>query len=134
MTGYTDVWNWKGTGSEEEVTVSYLNPYLGYTCIGDISESSKKTHINVFEEYACIKMEYGIHGLFGIHIWDDFGTGADKQVSLWNIESADAVLAKTFISHPNRDEFDNTKFYLLNNKLDSVCNYEDWSDQTGCTK
>ena len=51
ITGFTEVWKDTGSGANDAVTVSYLNPYFGYTCIGDISESPKKTlaHINVFK-------------------------------------------------------------------------------------
>ena len=139
ITGFTEVWKDTGSGANDAVTVSYLNPYFGYTCIGDISESPKKTlaHINVFKEYACIKMEYGIQIKLKSEnkLWDDSGSGAEKEVSFWRIEHADAVPTKTFVSHPSRGEFSkNNKFYYLNNKFNFVCNYDKWSDQTGCTK
>merc|ERR1719210_2858143 len=103
-------------GSDKKVTVSRMDPYSGYKCIGNIAYGAIHTDLN---EYACVKDEYVTEGDDGDgfklkQVWKDdrplykyapIWEKMDKH-SVWTDAADDKSIAsmKTFLSVANYDK------------------------------
>ncbi len=80
-TSFTRMWTDAGSGADLDGAVYRMNPASGYTCLGDVAMRSHSAQPNT-NDYCCVKNEYVTRGDF-LLAWNDRGTGANSDVSLW---------------------------------------------------
>jgi len=107
------VWNDGGSGADEDVAIYRMNAPSGYTCLGGVAVNSGSPDSS---KYCCVKNEYIVRA-DTIEIWNDGGSGAKSDVSLWSVIRAggDAygIDAGTFIGVSGYSKPLSSAVYLL---------------------
>jgi Plant protein of unknown function (DUF946). len=80
---YREVWNDKGSGGTHDGSIWFAVPPDGYLSIGYVAQSgySKPSISN----YVCVRKDLCVDTVPGPLIWNDKGSGANKDVSLYQI-------------------------------------------------
>ena len=114
-TSFSLVWNDRGSGADADVAIYKMNAPSGYTCLGDVAVNSHSTKPD-HKKYCCVQNEYVGQANFK-HTWNDKGSGADSDVSLWTVIRAggDALglNAGTFVSVSGYTKPGSSAAYLL---------------------
>jgi hypothetical protein len=99
-TDYVFKWNDGGSGGNHDVSLWHPVAPEGYKCLGTITGNGySKPSTN---QMRCIKSEYVLHGK-GTWVWNDGGTGSDRDGTIWRIDSSDyrGQSIGAFIATPN---------------------------------
>lgn len=99
-TDYVFKWNDSGSGGDRDVSLWHPVAPQGYKCLGTITGNGyAKPSTN---QMRCIKSEYVLHGK-GTFVWNDSGTGSDRDGSIWSINASDyrGQSVGAFIAQPN---------------------------------
>ena len=130
-TSFTRVWKDTGSGAHADVAVYKMNAPSGYTCLGGVAVSSHSTQPDS-SKYCCVKNDYISPGET-VHAWNDVGSGADADVSLWTVirQGSDAygVDAGSFIGVSGYSRPASSAAYLL--RADGSKVRDVWSLPTG---
>jgi len=86
-TSFSLVWNDKGSGAHADVSIYRMTAPSGYTCLGAVAVDSFQTSPDS-SKYCCVKDDYLVEA-DAIHTWNDKGSGADSDVSLWTVVQAE---------------------------------------------
>ena len=93
------VWNDRGSGADDDVAIYRMNAPSGYTCLGGVAVRSHSSQPDK-QKYCCVKNEYVVQA-DTVHTWNDRGSGANNDVSLWTViragGDAHGIDAGTFI-------------------------------------
>jgi len=81
--GFDLVWKDHGSGAKEDVGIYNLIAPNGYSCLGSVAVASHSALPNP-AQYCCVRNEYLVQAGFEKN-WNDRGSGADKDVSLWTV-------------------------------------------------
>ncbi|MFD8888800.1 Vps62-related protein [Streptomyces erythrochromogenes] len=98
--GYREVWNDRGSGGDQDVSIWAPYAPQGYICLGAvISQTYEPPSL---EAVRCIRSELTQTGQ-GRKVWDDSKSGAHRDVSLWQSEARDGagLTPSTFNASPN---------------------------------
>ena len=77
------VWNDRGSGADDDVAIYRMNAPSGYTCLGAVAVRNHSTQPDK-QKYCCVRNEYVVQA-DTVHTWNDKGSGADNDVSLWTV-------------------------------------------------
>lgn len=112
-TGYTLVWNDKGSGGDQDGSVWRVEAPAGYIAMGDVFTNHYSQPPESFtKRYACIREDLVVNGqLPKDAFWTDRDSGASMSSSIWQVENAGVQgLAGFFIAEqgygkPSRDVY-----------------------------
>ena len=114
--GYTLMWNDKNSGGSQDISFWQVVAPDGYVALGDVAfPGYDKPSDDFTKKYACIKRELLAPGrLSDEPIWNDRGSGARLDCSLWQVENTKLSegLAGFFKAHGNYTRPD-TQVYVL---------------------
>jgi len=99
--GFTYVWN--DAGSRATLDGWFFNPIppAGYVSLGTITTSDAGAPSLPTNSVVCVRSDLVVEGSVGDLIWNEAGSRADRQVSLWQIVAPPgAVALGTFIGTP----------------------------------
>lgn len=84
---FEEVWNDKGTGGSEHGSFWRVVPPKGYVALGDLVINGYDRPTSAIKsKYACIRDDLVVPGLMDPSpIWQDKGSGADRDGSLWQV-------------------------------------------------
>ena len=77
------VWTDAGSGANSDVAFYKMNAPSGYTCLGGVAVNSHSTKPDS-SKYCCVKNEYVVRA-DTVHTWNDQGSGANSDLSLWAV-------------------------------------------------
>jgi hypothetical protein len=81
---YSQIWNDRGSGAKHDVAVWRPIPPKNYSCLGDVAtEGYQKPSL---KEIVCVTKDLIENGRVGSLIWNDRGSGARQDVSIWGVE------------------------------------------------
>uniref|UniRef100_A0A8H7NI21 DUF946 domain-containing protein n=1 Tax=Bionectria ochroleuca TaxID=29856 RepID=A0A8H7NI21_BIOOC len=84
--GYNQIWNDKGSGAEKDGSIWRPVAPSGYVAMGDIAQSGYSQPDT--NRIWCLRADLAKNARYGTQsIWDDKKSGADKDVSVWEIQS-----------------------------------------------
>ncbi|WP_421109222.1 Vps62-related protein [Streptomyces sp. NEAU-S77] len=90
-TGFTKIWGDHGTGSDKDGSVWRPVPPSGYVALGDVFVSGYNSPNPA--QYACVRKDavgghrYVREARIGGEIWNDRGSGGDRDVSVWAVQA-----------------------------------------------
>ena len=90
---YRLIWTDKGSGAIEDVSIWRAIPQPGYKCLGDVANNSRQRP--PMDIIKCVPKQCLERINLGNLIWNDKGTGANKDFSAWHV----ANRGNTFISN-----------------------------------
>jgi len=121
-TSFTAVWNDKGTGGYNAVTVFKMNAPAGYTCLGGATVGAYDVDPDK-NHYCCVKTVYLVEGQY-LRVYTDEGTGAYQWLSIWEVvPGADpsGIVASVFVPNGAEDYSEPTdKAFLLKHDKELV--------------
>jgi hypothetical protein len=82
-TGYSLVWSDKGSGADMDGSVWLPIAPTGYVALGAVSQTGYNTPD--IPELRCLRFDQVVAGSFGQLIWSDKGSGADMDLSCYEI-------------------------------------------------
>jgi len=133
-TSFTQVWKDAGSGADRDGAFYKMNAPSGYICLGGVAMNSHNTEPDP-KKYCCVKREYVVQA-DTMETWNDRGSGADKDVSLWTVIRAggDAlgIDSGNFIAVAGYSRPASTAAYLL--KADGNKVVDVWSLSTSDKK
>lgn len=116
------VWKDSGSGARNDVAIYQMHAPSMYTCLGGVAVGSYSTQPDV-SKYCCVKNEYIVQADTE-HTWDDRGSGAHSDVSLWTVirtgGDADGIFAGNFIGVSGYTKPDSSIAYLLKHDSNKV--------------
>jgi hypothetical protein len=80
---FTKVWTDSGSGADWDVSIYTMVPPSGYTCLGGVAVRSGSILPDT-SKYCCVKNEFVTRGQLEL-AWNDKGSGANADVSLYSI-------------------------------------------------
>lgn len=94
--GFEQKWNDTGSGGDQDVSFWRVLAPPGYVAVGDVISIgyNPPSHLN----YACIRSDLVEHGKIGPQIWNDRGSGAHKDGSLWTTQATSYGVTGYFIA------------------------------------
>ncbi|WP_224243580.1 Vps62-related protein [Hyalangium gracile] len=108
-------WIWSDWGSGGTHDGSFWEPVApaGYTCLGAVAAlgySKPSTDL-----IRCVKNEYVLPAVPS-WVWNDSGSGADHDVSLWQAAPQDhrSLSPSTFVARPNHGDTGGNRYWALN--------------------
>ena len=103
---YREVWNDHGSGGDNDGSIWYPVPQDGYKPLGFAGQMGyDKPNISNF---ACVRQDLLTTTDAGVLIWNDQGSGADKDVSLYAIVDVE----NAFAAQADYDPFQGTVYKL----------------------
>ena len=96
---FEQVWNDKHSGGAQDVSFWRVIPPPGYVAVGDVINLGYCPPESLRQTYACIKADLVVQGKIGPEIWDDKGSGADEDGSVWAIQPINHGVTGTFVVH-----------------------------------
>ncbi|KFG84642.1 putative vacuolar protein sorting-associated protein [Metarhizium anisopliae] len=109
-TGYTKVWGDWGSGGKHDGIIWHPTAPAGYVALGDVGTYGYDTKPDVNRIW-CVREDLVGYGKFlATSTWDDGGSGAGSDCSLWAVQPGDVgvdgaerlpVLADTFVARSN---------------------------------
>ncbi|MGQ0839988.1 Vps62-related protein [Actinokineospora sp.] len=114
--GYRWIWDDKGSGGDHDVSLWEPIPPQGYSCLGSIANPRYSTPPST-DAVRCLKSTYTLPGAPGKE-WDDSGSGANDDVSLWQSNPADhrGLSPSTFIARQGHGDSGGAQRYRVINK------------------
>jgi hypothetical protein len=104
---YRLVWNDKGSGGKHDGSIWFPVPPQGYVSLGWVAQSGyAKPSI---ESYRCVRMDLCRLSTIGAKLWSDKGSGADKDVTVYQIADNAAGI---FYAQPNYNQPDGVVYTL----------------------
>ena len=101
-TGYTKLWG--DHGSRKKDSYSCWRPIAppGYVALGDLFQHANHYNPPVLRDLVCVRKDLVTRGTLGAPIWDDHGSRARADLTLYRIDPVDdeAVSAGTFFGFP----------------------------------
>ena len=94
---FEEVWNNKGSGGGEDVSFWRVIPPPGYVAVGDVINLGYNSPEDLKKTYACINADLVVQGTIGPEIWNDKGSGADQDGSMWAIQPITEGVTGTFV-------------------------------------
>ena len=82
-TSFSLVWKDSGSGAHKDVAIYRMVAPSDYTCLGGVAMNSWSTLPDP-RKYCCVKNEYLVQADTK-ETWNDKGSGADADVSLWTV-------------------------------------------------
>ena len=82
-TSFSLVWKDSGSGADKDVAIYRMVAPSDYTCLGGVAMNSWSTLPDPLN-YCCVKNEYLVQADTK-ETWNDKGSGADADVSLWTV-------------------------------------------------
>src|SRR5262245_35032952 len=103
---YNQVWTDKGSGGDHDGSIWFPVPPDGYFSIGFVGQSGydKPSLLN----YACLRRDLVEQADVGALIWNDKGSGADQDVSLYQIVG----VANAFVAQGNYNPYSGNAYRL----------------------
>lgn len=89
-TGWTFIWNDKGSGANDDGSCWRPIAPEGYVALGDVFVAGYNPPSG--QQVMCVAKELVYEGRIGNLIWDDAGSGADRDFGAWQIEAGRAFL------------------------------------------
>lgn len=86
-TGWREVWDDSGSGARKDVKIHYPICRGGYRALGMVAKQSHKGKPDT-NSIRCVKNEHTVEGSWK-KIWDDKGSGASDDVTLYTAEAND---------------------------------------------
>lgn len=80
---FSRVWRDSGSGAYSDVAIYMMNAPSGYTCLGGVAMGSHYTKPDS-SKYCCVKNQYVVQA-DTVHTWNDKGSGAYSDLSLWTV-------------------------------------------------
>ena len=92
-------WEWddKGSGGDENVSFWRVVPHDEYVALGGIVSPGYDKPDYLKPKIACVRKDLVVQGAAGPEIWDDAGSGADNNGSIWAIQPITEGLTGTFL-------------------------------------
>jgi hypothetical protein len=84
---YERIWYDRGSGAKKDGAVWRPIPPKGYSAIGDVATRGWRSPST--GEIVCVRNDLVEKGVVGHNIWNDRGSGAKHDVSIWSISSKD---------------------------------------------
>ncbi|XP_071814564.1 uncharacterized protein [Apostichopus japonicus] len=127
--GFTEVWNDRGSGGTFDVRILRMDPPVGYVCLGHVAVIGYN-NLPDRNVYRCVKSDYVTLGRYEL-IWKDVGSGADRDVSLLSNRVSTAntygLDANTFTSLATHSTPTDAPYLLDGRKVKNII---DFNDQT----
>ncbi|PIK38388.1 conserved uncharacterized protein [Apostichopus japonicus] len=127
--GFTEVWNDRGSGGTFDVRILRMDPPVGYVCLGHVAVIGYN-NLPDRNVYRCVKSDYVTLGRYEL-IWKDVGSGADRDVSLLSNRVSTAntygLDANTFTSLATHATPTDAPYLLDGRKVKNII---DFNDQT----
>ncbi len=96
-TGYTLVWKDEGSGGNQDGAFWEPIPPAGYVAMGTVVTASyTQPHLTAV---VCILSDLTARINIGNLIWNDKGSGADRDLSLWTMQSSDYFNSGSFLGY-----------------------------------
>ncbi len=95
--GFRKVWDDSGSGADRDGSVWKPVAPSGYVCLGDVTNGSHDQP--EVSDYRCLRRDLATPGKLGRMIWKDSGSGADDDVSVWNINDSRGMPTATFAAN-----------------------------------
>ena len=94
-TGYNPIWNDRGSGADRDVQIYEPSCPDGYAYLGQVAIASYSSQPGNDNEVSCVKREYidELGREKWIKIWQDRGSGANKDVTLYEARSSNSNYA-----------------------------------------
>lgn len=102
--GYESVWDDGGSGGSHDVTLYHPIPPLGYTCLGSVAVGAHDTPPSP-ELVRCVHTDV-LGEAKPVFTWDDSGSGAYLDVSLWTCQGGSgptSFITRRHSSDPGSD-------------------------------
>ncbi len=98
---YVQIWNDKGSGAHMDGSFWQPVPPNGYVALGCVCQKGYDTP-NLSKVYRCVRVDHVELGNIGELelIWNDQGSGADEDVSVYGIQATGVIYAQDNYSHP----------------------------------
>ncbi|MEM8930727.1 MAG: Vps62-related protein [Acidobacteriota bacterium] len=96
---YALVWNDKDSGADEDGSIWIPMAPDGYVALGGVAQRGYDKPDR--PDIRCVRADLVERASFGSLIWDDKGSGADDDVSIYAIESPGGTIPGTFHPQPN---------------------------------
>lgn len=104
--GFNEVWNDHGSGGTYDGSIWYPVPPDGYRSLGYVCQAGYDTPS--ISNYMCVRKDYTTEATVGPLIWNDKGSGAHMDVSLYQVYG----VAGAFVAQGNYEPFSGTCFKL----------------------
>ena len=127
---YTRIWKDSGSGGTYDGSFWRPNPQPGYTCLGTVAVKgysapstdlikcvdskyvvrATRRHWQQQDPYSNDKTEKWTKA----PVWTDRGSGADRDVALWNVYNGDHGIATSFIATSNYNDYGGDVYWAIN--------------------
>ena len=91
------IWHDKGTWGHKDVSFWRVIPPPGYVAIGNVINLGYDPPRELKKTYACINADLVVQGKIGPEIWNDKGSKAKSDVSIWAIQPITEGVTGTFL-------------------------------------
>lgn len=105
--GYTQVWNDHGSGGKFDGSIWHPIAPDGYVALGDVCVNGY--NMPVIPNYMCIRKDLVSESTAGKLIWNDSGSGAHMDVSLYQLTG----VAGCFVAQGNYNPYSGTCYKLI---------------------
>lgn len=85
-TGYDLIWADHGSGADDDGSCWRPRAPAGYVALGDVFQRGYDPPS--VEDVVCVRQDLAVRGVLGNFIWDDSGTGSDRDFGSWEIVTA----------------------------------------------
>jgi VPS62-like protein len=106
---YSQVWNDKGSGGDHDGSIWFPIPNDGYVSIGFLGQTGYSMPTGL--SYACLRKDLVEKSTAGPVIWNDRKSGANQDVTLFEINGEQCV----FLAQPNYDPYSGQCYRLKPN-------------------
>ena len=100
--GYTEIWNDRKSGANDDITVWRAQCPSGYSTLGDITVGK---YGNPDIQVWCVKNNLLESIPLGSKVWDDKGSGAKEDFSAWRISATGLFFSHDSHNKPNATGF-----------------------------
>ena len=111
-------WDDKGSGGNEDVSFWRVLPPDNYIALGGIVNPGYDKPDHLKSCIACVRSDLVVQGAVGPKIWDDTGSGAKYDGSIWAIQPITEGLTGTFLV--NRGHSPPSELFFRCLKCDAV--------------
>ena len=81
---YSEIWDDKGSGGTHDGSIWWPVPPDGYLSLGFVGQNGYSKPF--IPNYACVRKDFCKDSVSGLLIWNDKGSGANKDVSIYKLE------------------------------------------------
>ncbi|WP_435260545.1 Vps62-related protein [Streptomyces sp. 1222.5] len=118
-TDYREVWDDRGSGGDIDGSIWEPISPAGYTCLGAVATNGyTKPSLNAIR---CLRSDLTILGK-GSKVWDDAGSGADEDVSIWQADARDytGLTSSTFHASSSHSAPSSSPYRVLDKRKTSL--------------